>query len=81
MITADDVRRLLDSPTDAVMVLVEGRIEILDPSALGAKQYRGALQVVTREELIEQAGAEQLSDRELLEQAAALDMAVAELGG
>lgn len=81
MITADNVRRLLASETDAVLVLVEGRIDVIDPAALDTDEYRGALQVITRDELIEQAGGEELSDRELLEQAVALDMAVAELGG
>lgn len=81
MITADNVRRLLASEMDAVLVLVEGRIDVIDPAALDTDEYRGALQVITRDELIEQAGSEELSDRELLEQAVALDMAVAELGG
>ncbi|TDO15130.1 hypothetical protein EV580_3271 [Mycobacterium sp. BK086] len=81
MITADNVRQLLDSEIDAVLVLVEGRIHVIDPAALDTDEYRGALQVITREELIEQAGGEELSDRELLEQAAALEMAVDELGG
>jgi hypothetical protein len=81
MITADNVRRLLASETDTVLILVEGRIEVVEPAALDTDEYSGALQVITREELIEQAGGEQLSDRELVEQAAALDMAVAELGG
>ncbi|WP_179466798.1 hypothetical protein [Mycolicibacterium vinylchloridicum] len=81
MITADNVRQLLDSEIDTVLVLIEGRVDVIDPAALDTDDYRGALQVITREELIEQAGREQLSDRELVEQAAALDMAVAELGG
>ena len=81
MITADNVRRLLASEMDAVLVLVEGRIDVIDPATLDTDEYRGALQVITRDELIEQAGSEELSDRELLEQAVALDMAVAELGG
>lgn len=81
MITADNVRQLLDSEIDTVLVLIEGRVDVIDPAALDTDEYRGALQVITREELIEQAGREQLSDRELVEQAAALDMAVAELGG
>lgn len=81
MITADNVRQLLDSEIDTVLVLIEGRVDVIDPAALDTDDYRGALQVITREELIEQAGGEQLSDRELVEQAAALDMAVAELGG
>jgi hypothetical protein len=81
MITADNLRRLLASETDTVLILIEGRIEVVDPAALDTDEYRGALQVITRDELIEQAGGEQLSDRELLEQAAALEMAVDELGG
>lgn len=81
MITSDDVRRLLDGDSDAVLVLIEGRIDVVGPSALDTDDYRGALQVITRAELIEQAGGEALSDRELAEQAAALDTAVSELGG
>jgi hypothetical protein len=81
MITRDDVRRLLDGDSDSVLVLIEGRTEVLDPAALDTDDYRGALQVITRAELVEQAGAEQLSDRELVEQAALLETAVAELGG
>jgi hypothetical protein len=81
MITADNVRRLLASDTDTVLVLVEGRVEVVGRAALDSYAYRGALQVITRDELLEQAGGEQLSDRDLAEQAAALDMAVSELGG
>jgi hypothetical protein len=81
MITADNVRQLLAGHTDSVLVLVEGRVSVIDPAALDTEEYRGALQVITRDELVEQAGGEQLSERELLEQAAALEMAVDELGG
>lgn len=81
MITRDDVRHLLDGDSDSVLVLVEGRTEVVEPAALDTDDYRGALQVITRAELVEQAGSEQLSDRELVEQAALLETAVAELGG
>jgi hypothetical protein len=81
MITGDDVRRLLDGETDTVLVLLEGRIEVVDPATLDGDAYRGALQIITRAELVEQAGGEQLSERELAEQAAALETAVAEMGG
>ncbi|GAY13909.1 hypothetical protein [Mycobacterium sp. shizuoka-1] len=81
MITADHVRRLLGGQPDTVLILIEGRIDVVDPAALDTDEYRGALAVITRAELVEQAGGEQLSDREVLEQAAALDMAIAELGG
>ncbi len=81
MITPDDVRRLLDGDSDALLVLIEGRTEVVGAAALDTDDYRGALQVVTRAELVEQAGGEELSDREVSEQAAALETAVSELGG
>ncbi len=81
MITRDDVRHLLEGDSDSVLVLGEGRTEVVEPAALDTDDYRGALQVITRAELVEQAGSEQLSDRELVEQAALLETAVAELGG
>ena len=80
MITAENVRQLLASETDAVLILVEGRIHVVDPAALDTDEYRGALQVITRDELIERVGSEPLSDHELVEQADVLDMTVAELG-
>jgi len=81
MISTGDVRRLLDAGPDAVLVVLEGQTEVLNPAALDTDAYRGALQVVTRAELIQQAGSDELSERELAEQAAALDTAVSELGG
>ncbi len=81
MIGAGDVRRLLDADTDAVLVLIEGRVDVVDPAALDTDGYRGALQVITRAELVGQVGGELPSEREILEQAAALDSAVSELGG
>lgn len=81
MVTADDVRRLLAARGDAVLVLLEGRVDVVEAAELDTERYRGALQITTRDELTRAAGGEQLSDRELTEQAAALDSAVAELGG
>ncbi|WP_319428540.1 hypothetical protein [Mycobacterium sp. RTGN5] len=80
MITADNVRQLLASDADTVLILVEGRIHVVDPAALDTDEYRGALQVITRDELIERVGGEPLSDHELVEQADVLDMTIAELG-
>ena len=80
MITADNVRQLLASDADTVLILVEGRIHVVDPAALDTDEYRGALQVITRDELIGRVGDEPLSDHELVEQADVLDMTVAELG-
>ncbi len=81
MVTADDVRRLLAAGTDAVLVLVEGRVDVVAPAELDTEAYRGALEVITRDELVRGAGGVQLSERELKEQAAELDSAVSELGG
>ena len=81
MVTADDVRRLLGAGTDAVLVLVEGRVDVVAPAELDTESYRGALQIITRAELVRGAGSEELSERELKEQAAELDSAVSELGG
>jgi hypothetical protein len=80
MITADNVRQLLASDADTVLILVEGRIHVVDPAALDTDEFRGALQVITRDELIERVGSEQLSEHELVEQADVLDMTIAELG-
>jgi hypothetical protein len=81
MVTADDVRRLLGAATDAVLVMVEGRVDVVAPAELDSDAYRGALQIITRDELVRGAGGEELSERELQEQAAELDSAVSELGG
>ena len=81
MVTADDVRRLLAAEGDSVLVMVEGRVDVVAPAELDTDPYRGALQIITREELVHGAGGEQLSERELEEQASELDSAVSELGG
>ncbi|MCW2687801.1 MAG: pyridine nucleotide-disulfide oxidoreductase [Mycobacterium sp.] len=80
-ISIDDVRRLLNAEEpDAVLVLVEGRTEVVPAGAVDSPQYRGALQVASRSELIERTGGAQPSGHELAEFAAKLDTLVAELG-
>lgn len=81
MISADDVRQLLKAEgKDAVLVVIEGRTEVISGGQLESDQYRGALEVVTRDDLVSRIGAEP-SDREVDEQASALDTEVSELGG
>jgi hypothetical protein len=81
-IHADDVRKLLASgDANAVLVLIEGRAEVKSPAELESPDYRGALQIVTRQEVLQRAGTTELSDRELAEQAEALDTALRNLGG
>jgi hypothetical protein len=81
-ISADDVRRLLqDEHPDAVLVLIEGRSEVIGQSEVDSPQYRGALQVISRDDLLQQIGGKDLSDRLIEEQATILDTTVNELGG
>ena len=81
-IAADDVRRLLSAgDADAVLVLIEGRTEIIPAEELTSPAYRGALRVASRDEVIARTGTVDLSDHELAEQAESLDVAVRNLGG
>lgn len=77
----DDVRRLLacQEPEGALVVL-EGRIEVATPAELDLPEYRGALQVATRQQVVQRAGGDELSDRQVAEQAEELDAAVRKLG-
>lgn len=81
IITADDVRGLLRADADAVLVLVEGHTAIISLADLESPPYLGALQLVTRAELVDRVGSSELSERELVELAADLDTAVSEMGG
>jgi hypothetical protein len=80
-ISTDDVRRLLAADNaDAVLVLVEGRTEVIGAGQLASEQYRGALEVISRDDLAKRVG-DAPSEHDLAEQAAALDTAVSDLGG
>ncbi|OBF12599.1 hypothetical protein A5730_03355 [Mycobacterium sp. ACS4054] len=80
-VNADDVRRLLDSPDEqAALVAIEGRIDVASPAQLESPDYRGALQIATRQEVLERTGGAQLSEPELAEQAEELDTAFRNLG-
>ncbi|OBF61892.1 hypothetical protein A5753_17395 [Mycobacterium sp. 852002-51971_SCH5477799-a] len=82
MIGTEDVRELLASPdADAALVVMEGRAAVVTPADLHSDEYRGALQVATRQELVQRVGHAELSDRELAEQAEELDTAVRNMGG
>ncbi|HEX5254190.1 MAG TPA: hypothetical protein VFW69_10010 [Mycobacterium sp.] len=60
---------------------MDGRAAVVSPADLNSTEYRGALQVATRPELVQRIGHAELSDRELTEQAEGLDTAVRNLGG
>jgi hypothetical protein len=80
-ISTDDVRRLLAADdAEAVLVLVGGRTAVIGASQLASEQYRGALEVISRDVLTKRLG-DAPSEHDLAEQAALLDTAVSELGG
>jgi hypothetical protein len=81
-ISTDGVRQLLHAQNkDAVLVLVEGRTEVIGAGQLASENYRGALEVVSRDDLVKRLGGTEPSDHDIAEQAAMLDAAVSELGG
>lgn len=81
-ISTDDVRRLLRAEeNDAILVLVEGRTDVIGAGQLATQEYRGALQVVSRDDLVHRLGGTDPSQHELAEQAATLDAAISEMGG
>jgi hypothetical protein len=80
-ISTDDVRGLLAAEAgDAVLVLVGGRTQVIGAGQLASEDYRGALEVITRDDLVKRLG-DPPSEHDLAEQAALLDSAVSELGG
>lgn len=81
-IDAEHVRRLLaSSDADATLVVIEGRAAVVAPADLDSAEFRGALQVTTRQELVQRVGHAELSDREVSEQAEELETALRNLGG
>ena len=80
MITPDDLRRLLDAEQkNATLVLVEGRVDVIGEGQLASPDYRGALEIVSREDLVKRLG-DAPSEHDVAEQAGVLDAAVSDLG-
>jgi hypothetical protein len=80
-VSAEDVRRLLERDDEqAVLVAIEGRIDVVSAAELESPDYLGALQIATRQEMLERTEGAQLSERELAEQAEELDTALRNLG-
>ena len=80
-ITIDHVHALLQQPSDnAVLGLVEGRVEAIDPDQLATDDYAGALEVISRRDLAERLGTDP-TDEALAQQAGALTASVQQLGG
>lgn len=80
MITAEDLQRLLAAEQkNATMVLIEGRIDVIGAGQLASPEYRGALEVISREDLANRIG-EAPSEHDVAEQAGVLDAAISDLG-
>lgn len=81
-ISTEDLRRLLDADLpDATLVLVEGRAEIVMAQDLDTDAFRGALQVMTREDLRARVDGPDVTEPELERIAATLRSAVDNIGG
>lgn len=81
-ISPDDVRRLLDATDpDSVLVLIEGRTEVIPAAALDSDDLRGAMTVTSRQKLIDQIGSPEPSAQEVAAQEGILDAAISTLGG
>lgn len=81
-VPVDDLKRLLESDqSDAALVLVEGSYVVADREELATDALRGALPVVTRDELLQRVGGRSITDHDLDEVAATLNAAVDNRGG
>ncbi|WP_447006142.1 hypothetical protein ACRAKI_06530 [Saccharothrix isguenensis] len=80
-VKASDLRGLLDSPLpDPNLVLIEGRLEVVQVDDLDTDRYRGALLLLSRAELLARGVDETSPDEELERQAAIVSTAVNDLG-
>lgn len=80
-ITIDHVHALLQHDSDdAVLGLIEGRVEAIGADQLDTDAYRGVLEIVSRGDLAERLGPDPTAD-DLADQAAALTASVLLLGG
>ncbi|MDQ2586005.1 hypothetical protein [Saccharothrix yanglingensis] len=81
-VTAAHLRELLASPLpDSALVLLEGRVEVVQQDDLDTDAYRGALVLVTKTELLDRGVGDESTEAELEQQATAIQTAVTELGG
>lgn len=79
-ITSANVEQLLGSDAEhPALVLIEGRVDVVDTDALGGPDYQGAMVIATRDDLAARAGTE--PDRHTLDELAAqLDANITNLG-
>ena len=78
-ITSDHIRSLLDLQ-DGFVVLVEGRVDVVDAAQLDSEAFRGAIEVISRDDLGKRLG-DDPSDDQVGQLADALTVAVQQTGG
>ncbi|MEU0340499.1 hypothetical protein ABZ092_16460 [Streptomyces bobili] len=75
------VRELLNAPADdTVLVLLEGRAQVVDRAALDNERYHGAAVLMSRAEVVERLGTSSPADDDVRRLAASLQDAVDKLG-
>lgn len=81
MITPEHIEALLESDADEpTLIVTAGTVLVVPASALDSERYRGAVEVISRYDLVAQLGTDVPSRRDLTETAARLDTAVTQLG-
>ncbi|KAF4407221.1 MULTISPECIES: hypothetical protein [Streptomyces] len=81
MITPAQITALLESEADdPILIVTSGTAVVVPAAALGTERYRGAMEVVSRQDLVSRLGTGTPSRDGLEEIAARLDTTVAQLG-
>ncbi len=81
-VPVEDLTQLLQSTRpEATLVFIAGSYVVAGRDELATKAMRGALPVVTRDELLERVGGWPVTDRDLEKAAAMLSSAVDNRGG
>ncbi|WP_406725063.1 hypothetical protein WJ438_10965 [Streptomyces sp. GD-15H] len=81
MITPEQVKALLEPDADEpTLIVVSGAGVVVPASALGTDRYRGAMEIISRKDLVAQLGTDVASRHDLEEIAARLDAALTRLG-
>ncbi|WP_128374375.1 hypothetical protein [Streptomyces cavernae] len=81
MITPEHIEALLESDSDdPVLIVAAGSSVVVPASATATDRYRGAMEIISRQDLVDQLGTDAPSRRDLEEIATRLDATVAQLG-
>lgn len=81
MIGPEQIKALLESHADdPTLIVAAGAAVVVPASALDSDRYRGALEIISRHDLVAQLGTDVPSRRDIEELAARLDTAATRLG-